>query len=107
MPALLADVFEAFIFALYLYQDFEGVNVFLKRFIYPKIEKGTFSNALDYKSQLQELIQKNKQTAINYKIVCEKEPAHDRELVAHDNINNRKVGSDHRRTKKESEKLTA
>jgi len=106
-PALLADVFEAFIGALYLDQDFEGVNVFLKRFIYPKIEKGTFSNALDYKSQLQELIQKNKQTAINYQIVCEKGPAHDREFVAHVIINNRIVGVGHGRTKKESEQLAA
>ncbi len=52
-PALLADVFEAFIGALYLDQGLETVWGFLKESVYPKINEGAFSHVMDYKSQLQ------------------------------------------------------
>lgn len=106
-PALLADVFEAFIGALYLDQGFEAVVQFLHKYIYPKIEQGIFSDALDYKSQLQELIQQSKQTEIEYEIIDEKGPAHDREFVAQVKINRQVVGIGHGRTKKESEQRAA
>ena len=41
-PALLADVFEAFIGALYLDQGLETVWEFLKEIVYPKINEGAF-----------------------------------------------------------------
>ena len=56
-PALLADVFEAFIGALYLDQGLEPVISFLEKVVFPKIEIGAFSHVMDYKSQLQEVIQ--------------------------------------------------
>ena len=56
-PALLADVFEAFIGALYLDQGLDPVISFLEQVIFPKVEIGAFSHVMDYKSQLQEVIQ--------------------------------------------------
>jgi len=56
-PALLADVFEAFIGALYLDRGFEEVIAFLDRYVFPKVKTGGFSHVMDYKSQLQELVQ--------------------------------------------------
>lgn len=106
-PALLADVFEAFIGALYLDQGFEAVVSFLHAHVYPKVKQGVFSHALDYKSQLQELIQQNKHAEINYEIIAEKGPAHDREFIAHVKINKEVVGIGHGRTKKESEQRAA
>ena len=106
-PALLADVFEAFIGALYLDQNFNTVVDFLHNFVYPEIKNGIILDALDYKSQLQELIQQDKQSEINYEIVSEKGPAHDREFIAQVKINNRVVGVGHGRTKKESEQRAA
>src|SRR5699024_2772455 len=52
--AVLADAFEAFLGALYLDQGFDAVLKFMDRFIFPKLETGAFSHAMDYKSQLQE-----------------------------------------------------
>lgn len=106
-PALLADVFEAFIGALYLDQDFNAVVDFLHNYVYPEIKNGIILDALDYKSQLQELIQQDKQSEINYEIVSEKGPAHDREFVAQVKINDQVVGVGHGRTKKESEQRAA
>ena len=56
-PALLADVFEAFIGALYLDQGIETVIEFLEKVVFPKINDGAFSHVMDYKSQLQEFVQ--------------------------------------------------
>ncbi|MBM7540544.1 MULTISPECIES: ribonuclease III [Amphibacillus] len=106
-PALLADVFEAFIGALYLDQGFEVVVSFLKRYVYPKVKQGAFSHAMDYKSQLQELIQQNKHAVIDYEIIAEHGPAHDREFVAHVRINQEVEGIGRGRTKKEAEQRAA
>ena len=56
-PALLADVFEAFIGALYIDQGMEAVIPFLEKVVFPKISVGAFSHVMDYKSRLQEIVQ--------------------------------------------------
>ncbi|WP_052111157.1 ribonuclease III [Pontibacillus yanchengensis] len=106
-PALLADVFEAFIGALYLDQDFNTVISFLEQFVYPKIKKGAFSHAMDYKSQLQEVVQRERNGNIEYEIVEEKGPAHNREFVAHVFIQGDRTGIGLGRTKKEAEQNAA
>ena len=106
-PALLADVFEAFIGALYLDQGFFVVLDFLEKYVFPKVEKGAFSHAMDYKSQLQEVIQQNRHTEIEYEIVEEKGPAHDREFIANVRLNAEVAGIGHGRTKKEAEQRAA
>ncbi|RCW70748.1 ribonuclease III [Saliterribacillus persicus] len=106
-PALLADVFEAFIGALYLDQGYEVVISFLESFVYPKITTGAFSHTMDYKSQLQEFVQQQKHHAVEYQIVDEKGPAHDREFVANVFINGETIGKGIGRTKKEAEQRAA
>src|SRR5690625_1357929 len=59
-PALLADVFASFLGALYLDQGYQAVVFFLEKHIFPKISTGAFSHTMDYKSQLQELVQQHK-----------------------------------------------
>ncbi|GAB2561600.1 ribonuclease III [Gracilibacillus alcaliphilus] len=106
-PALLADVFEAFIGALYLDQGYEAVIQFLENHVYPEISTGAFSHTMDYKSQLQETIQQHKNKLIEYAIVDEKGPAHDREFFAVVTINSKIVGKGVGRTKKEAEQRAA
>lgn len=105
--SLLADVFESFLGALYIEQGFNAVLSFFERFIYPKIETGAFSHAMDYKSQLQELIQQDKNKMVEYKIVEEKGPSHHKEFIAHVSIKNDVVGTGIGRTKKEAEQRAA
>ena len=54
-PALLADVFEAFIGALFLDKGIETVYTFLEKNVFPKVDSGNFSHVMDFKSQLQEV----------------------------------------------------
>src|SRR5690625_2869335 len=106
-PALLADVFEAFLGALFLDQGYNSVISFLEQYIFPKITTGAFSHGMDYKSQLQELVQKYKNATIEYKIIDEKGPSHNKEFNAQVQINSEvyKVGIG--RTKKEAEQRAA
>ncbi|WP_067729320.1 ribonuclease III [Oceanobacillus damuensis] len=106
-PAILADVFEAFLGALYLDQGFDAALKFLEMHVFPKINTGAFSHAMDYKSQLQELVQQNKNQSIEYKIVKEKGPSHDREFVAQAIIKGNIAGEGTGRTKKEAEQRAA
>lgn len=106
-PALLADVFEAFIGALYLDKGIETVVQFLEKIVYPKINAGAFSHVMDFKSQLQELIQRDGIGVIEYKILQEKGPAHNREFVSRVSLNNQELGVGTGRSKKESEQHAA
>ncbi|WP_085992420.1 ribonuclease III [Oceanobacillus senegalensis] len=106
-PAILADVFEAFLGALYLDQGFEQALKFLEEHVFPKIKAGTFSHEMDYKSQLQEYVQQFKDGNIEYKIVEEKGPSHNKEFVANVFIQQQVLGEGIGRTKKEAEQRAA
>ena len=81
-PAMLADVFESFIGALYLDSGLEAVVQFLRKVVFPRIDEGAFSHVMDFKSQLQELIQRDNSGILQYKILQEKGPAHNREFIS-------------------------
>src|SRR3954462_15746469 len=66
-PALLADVFEAFIGALFLDKGIDTVVDFLEKYVFPKVNAGVFSHVMDFKSQLQELVQRDSTGIIEYK----------------------------------------
>ncbi|SHF50800.1 ribonuclease III [Ornithinibacillus halophilus] len=106
-PALLADVFEAFLGALYLDQGFDTALSFLETHVFPKVETGAFSHAMDYKSQLQELVQQEKNHIIEYNIVEEKGPSHNKEFVSKVTVMNGITGKGIGRTKKEAEQRAA
>ncbi|WP_064101139.1 ribonuclease III [Sutcliffiella horikoshii] len=106
-PALLADVFEAFIGALYLDLGLDTVFQFLEKYVYPKINEGAFSHVMDFKSQLQEMIQRNALGVIDYEVLEEKGPAHNREFVSRVSLNKEEMGIGVGRSKKEAEQHAA
>ncbi|MDD9147092.1 MULTISPECIES: ribonuclease III [unclassified Sporolactobacillus] len=106
-PALLADVFEAFIGALYLDQGLDTVNQFLKRVVYPRISDGTFSHVMDFKSQLQETIQRKDLGELDYDVIMEKGPGHQREFLSKVLLNGEVIGSGRGHSKKDSEQSAA
>lgn len=106
-PALLADVFEAFIGALYLDQGLDPVYRFLADHVFPKITDGQFAQVIDYKSQLQEFIQQDNLGEISYQIIEEKGPAHNREFVSEVFLNDQSLGIGIGRSKKEAEQRAA
>lgn len=106
-PALLADVFEAFIGALYIDQGMEAVTNFLETVVYPKITLGAFSHVMDYKSQLQEIVQQTNNGALQYEVVEEKGPAHAKTFVTIVRLDVKELGKGAGRSKKEAEQEAA
>jgi ribonuclease-3 len=106
-PALLADVFEAFIGALYLDQGLPAVVAFLERHVYPRIRSGEYAKETDYKSTLQELVQQNNQGVLHYEIIEERGPAHQREFVTAVFVGDRLLGKGVGHSKKEAEQSAA
>jgi len=105
--ALLADVFEAFLGALYLDQGLSTCERFLQDKIFPYITDEAFSYVMDYKTELQELIQQNKGNALKYQIIAEKGPSHAKEFHAKVTLNNHQHASGIGGTKKEAEQAAA
>lgn len=106
-PSLLADVFEAFIGALYLDQGFDAVFAFMEKHVFPKIKNGAFSHVMDYKSMLQELVQRDGSGEIEYKILQERGPAHNREFVSQVISKGKELGVGMGKSKKEAEQKAA
>lgn len=106
-PSLLADVFEAFIGALYLDQGFDEVVRFLQKHIFPKIDKGAFSHTMDFKSQLQENVQSKDLGSLDYEIISEKGPAHNRKFISAVFLDGAKIGQGVGKSKKEAEQEAA
>jgi ribonuclease III len=106
-PALLADVFEAFIGSLYLDKGLDVVIEYLERNVFPKINAGAFSHVMDYKSQLQELIQRDGSGVIEYRVLLEKGPAHNKEFVSRVSLNGEEIGLGSGKSKKEAEQRAA
>ncbi len=106
-PALLADVFESFVGALYLDQGLDTVVSFLERVVFPKVEIGAFSHVMDFKSQLQEMVQQSNNGTLHYEIVDEKGPAHNRTFVSRVLLNEQELGVGRGKSKKEAEQQAA
>lgn len=105
--ALLADIFEAFLGALYLDQGIEACLQFLEQYIFPTITRDAFSHMMDYKTKLQELIQKDKGAKLSYHVIQERGPSHNKEFVVEVKVNNNVKEKGIGRSKKEAEQHAA
>lgn len=107
-PSILADIFEALCAAIYLDSGgFEEVSAFILRFIVPAIKHPITSEIQDYKTILQEVVQRNPEETIEYVMVKESGPDHDKRFTMEARINNNTVGSGIGRSKKEAEQHAA
>jgi len=106
-PAVLADAFEAFLGAIFLDRGYEEVNKVLNKVVFPNIGISLDEEDSDYKSKLQELVQSDKRT-LNYVIVGESGPAHDKEFIARVYMDEDIImGEGMGKTKKEAEQNAA
>ena len=85
----------------------ESVVEFLEKVVFPKINEGAFSHVMDYKSQLQELIQRDGTGVIEYSVLLEKGPAHNKEFVSRVSLNGEEIGIGSGKSKKEAEQHAA
>ncbi|MCD9023311.1 ribonuclease III [Cohnella silvisoli] len=106
-PSLLADAFEAFLGALYLDQGLNAVRAFLDRHLFSLLPGDGQAPLKDFKTELQEKVQQLSMGALDYRIVEERGPAHDREFVAVVVIGKQRLGKGIGRSKKEAEQQAA
>lgn len=104
--AIVADIFEAFIGALYLDQGLDTVNRFLNHYVVPMIENHKLDFINDYKSVLQELVQTDKRS-LEYIVVKEEGPAHNKVFTVEVRIDDIRYGVGTAHSKKEAEQEAA
>ncbi len=105
-PSILADAFEALIAAIYLDGGMEQAKRFVLHFITAAQEDAIEINT-DYKTKLQEIIQKNPEERIEYAIVDETGPDHDKRFVVAVKLNSNVIGEGKGRSKKQAEQKAA
>lgn len=106
-PSILADAFEALIAAIYLDGGMERAAEFIMEFVKPEIDSPRSFRFKDYKTTLQEIIQKNPEERITYVLVGESGPDHDKHFTVEVRLNSNKIGRGGGRSKKEAEQQAA
>ena len=106
-PAILCDVFEAFIGALYLDKGVKEVQRFLNLVVIPKIKNGRYELITDFKTELQEYLQQNGPVQIRYELVKEEGPSHDKIFTVQLIVDGKKYKTASGKTKKAAEQMAA
>lgn len=102
---IVADVFESVLAVIYLEKGFDSVKKYILDIIVPYIESNTVFYS-DYKSHLQELVQTS-QKSLDYVVVSESGPAHDKTFAVDVIVDSIKFGSGIGKSKKEAEQNAA
>ena len=105
--SVLADMVESVIAAIYLDGGLEEAQKFIRRFVMPDSAEIAENAIRDYKSLLQEEVQKQPGQTIEYAIVWEKGPPHDKTFSIQVLIDGIVYGSGIGKTKKSAEQSAA
>jgi len=106
-PSILADAFEALIAAIYLDGGIDAARAFVLPFITEQAAHAAGSDLHDYKTQLQEVIQKNPEERISYVLVGESGPDHDKRFIVEVHLNSNVIGRGEGKSKKNAEQQAA
>lgn len=101
-----ADAVESIIAAIYLDGGFAPAKALIERMILREIDVRVPVNT-DYKTMLQELVQKEKNQVLKYCLVEESGPDHDKEFRVIVLLNDRIIGEGIGRSKKRAEQAAA
>ena len=104
--ATLADMFESFLGAVYLDQGYKKAKEIVYEVVIPFIKDKPETFFMDYKSNLQEMVQTTKKSAI-YELVKEEGPAHDRTFTMNVVVDGIVLGTGKAKSKKEAEQEAA
>ena len=104
--AIVADIFESFLGALYLDKGYQEVSSFMETYIVPIMEDESLDFFDDYKSILQEQVQTDKRS-LEYIVTKESGPAHHKTFKKKKKIDDMIYGEGVAHSKKEAENLAA
>lgn len=106
-PSILADMVEAIIAAIYLDSGMDEARRFVMKNVLNGVEISEQRRSADYKTQLQELVQRKSNQTIAYELVNESGPDHNKLFEFEVKINGVASGRGTGRTKKEAEQMAA
>lgn len=101
-PSILADAFEALIGAMFLDGGMEVAKKFVLRFV-----DAAHLSLQDYKTLLQEIIQKNPGERLSYVVSGEHGPDHDKSFEVQVHLNSNIIGKGTGKSKKQAEQAAA
>lgn len=104
--AIVADIYEAFIGAIFLDQGLEAAKKFIYDSAIPYLKTEQLNFFDDYKSKLQEYVQTDKKS-LEYEIINEEGPAHNKTFTAVVKIDDIIYGKGTAHSKKEAEQEAA
>ena len=105
--SILADAFEAITAAIYLDGGMEESRKFVLRFVLPLLKSSRPKVFKDYKTALQEIVQKNPEEVLEYVLTGESGPDHDKHFSIEVRLDNNVIGKGGGRSKKEAEQQAA
>lgn len=106
-PSILSDAFEALIAAIYIDGGIEPASIHILNFIIPAIKNSKKKKVKDYKTTLQEIVQKNPGERLEYVLIGESGPDHNKHFVVEVHLNSNVIGKGGGRSKKEAEQQAA
>lgn len=106
-PSIVSDAFEALIAAIYIDGGMEAARKHILNFVVPAIKGSKKKFVKDYKTTLQEIIQQNPGERLEYVLVSEKGPDHNKHFVFEVHLNSNVIGKGGGKSKKEAEQQAA
>ncbi len=106
-PSILADAVEAVIAAMFLDGGLEPARAFILGHILAGVEEGEIHHVKDYKTELQEVIQRKADQHIRYELVESSGPDHMKRFTMAVFLNDEEIGRGDGRSKKEAEQEAA
>ncbi len=104
--SILADAVESVLAACFLDGGMEAARSLIRRFVLPSVPVRRLRNA-DYKTALQELVQQNRDQKLNYELLEQSGPDHDRHFRMAVLLNGKQVGTGTGSSKKRAEQEAA
>lgn len=106
--SILADIFEAVLAAVYLDSGIANAKKIALRFISEDAKSAIKGDKhKDFKTVLQEIVQKSHEEVLDYVIISEEGPAHEKTFTAAVNLNSNTIGIGKGKSKKEAEQQAA
>ena len=106
-PSILADAFEAVLAAIYLDGGIEKARAFVLPMLEGAIAESASHGSADYKTTLQEIVQRNPEEAVEYVLVGESGPDHNKTFSVEVHLNSNVIGHGSGRSKKIAEQAAA
>lgn len=106
-PSILADAFEAILAAIYLDGGMEPAKKHVLRFVQSELSHLENENFKDYKTELQEIIQRNPEEKLTYVLTGESGPDHDKCFTVEVHLNSNVIGEGSGHSKKNAEQAAA